>query len=145
MGSSYSYLKIRLPNGSRTIGFIFYHNNLYKKYVITAGNGANSSNTLEYIDRSYYEIYGDYYYYDGNAIKLDKILSNYDPKYMDTKELVNKLTVECNLEKYESTWEIICKWSKNVISYASYVPSKLLITGIKYLFCPSTVQRLENF
>jgi hypothetical protein len=25
------------------------------------------------------------------------------------------------------------------------VPSKLLITGIKYLFCPSTVQRLENF
>ncbi len=137
MGSSYSYLKIKITN--YTAGFIFEEvTGIYKKITIAAGHPDNSFNNQIFTTKTNYETYGDWYYYDGDYKSLRNVLNSFNPKGDNIHFLIDRLKTECNLEKYESTWNIICSWVKNVASAISSVPVGVVATVLSF-FCSSKI------
>ena len=74
MGSGYSYLKINVNDC--TAGFIFYHNEKYRKIVISCcGNEKNTYNNSSITTQKQYNSYGKWYYYDGKSANLYRVLT----------------------------------------------------------------------
>ena len=113
MGSSYSYLKIKVLDC--TMGIIINNNdNTYIKILLAVGHPINSHKTISDSNYTEYNNYGDWYYYDGDINKLKNILSNFNPKNDNIKFLVSRLTTECNLDKYYRIWDKIMAWVSNI-------------------------------
>lgn len=108
MGGNYSYLKIKVTD--YTAGFIFEIDEKYKKIVIAAGHPDKSFNDSKTVKEKDYNNYGDWYYYDGRAKQLNRVLGDFDPKKEKIDFLIARLKTECNLEEYRSTWSIIMTW-----------------------------------
>lgn len=102
MGNNKSYLKIK--NNSHFLGIIFLYNNEYKKIIIVT----HPDNSFTYVNLSSeqeYNNYGNYYIYDGDMQKLNKILIEFNPYYDHKNILFSRLITECNLEKCEIFWK----------------------------------------
>lgn len=116
MGSSYSYLKIDIR---RFVGkFFFVHDGYYHRSTIVAGHPDNAFSKMEYGTAKEYNSEGDWYYYNGDSEALYRVLRNFNPKNDNLGVLVNLLEIECKIEKYQSTWEVISGW-------AAWVKSKI--------------------
>lgn len=125
MGSNYSYLKIKVTD--YTAGFVFEIDDEYKKIIIAAGHPDKSFNDSRNTNKNEYYNYGDWYYYDGDAEKLDEILTDFDPKKEKIDFLIARLKTECNLEEYQSTWQIIMNWADNVWNFTKNTGPGILI------------------
>lgn len=128
MGGLYSYIKICRPSDGRTIGFVFELDGVYKKYVITTGNGSNVGNRHENTNYNFYYNYGQWFKYDGNAHNLNRVLRKYDPKRDDINEFFNSLIASCNIVQYESTFGFIRKWVVYVVESVNKVAPIATIT-----------------
>lgn len=135
MGLGYSYLRIKVTN--YTIGIIFIHNDNYQKFTIAAGHPDNSVKRHTIVNRSEYNSYGDWYYYDGKSEYLYEVLSSFNPHKDNIQFLVDRLKTECNIQKYRSTWSKIMEWVQNIIKTASG-------TGIIYCLFRYFMKPLPN-
>ncbi len=113
MGSSNSYLKIKVTEN--IVGIVFkYGDASYYKQTICVGRPEKSYNQQEKVTSRQYDNYGEWYIYDGNYKKLDTILLEFKPKEEPVDQLIDKLETHCNLKKYESTWGMFKRWAYNV-------------------------------
>lgn len=117
MGITGSYLKIKPSTHGYALGFIFEHGQRYVKVIVAAGHPDNAFMSETQSTKQEYDSYGDWYLYNGDSDKLHAALTSFRPKNDAVRALISRLEVECELKKYESTWGVIFRWAKTVITF----------------------------
>ena len=84
-----------------------------------------------YTNKSDYDNYGNWYHYNGNSYGLHHVLTTFDPKKDKVMYLISKLETECEVEKYESTVQILWRWSQESLTFIGAIPAAILTPTIK--------------
>lgn len=132
-GGSTSYLKIKVRE--HLASFIYQKKSGQYVQQTFSCHPDNKFKTKKIQDYKYYSNYsGDDYFFDGDWDRLHEILDEFNPKIASIAYLVNRLEVECDLQKYKSFWEKVNEWKDFVIS----IPASTLECiwyGTKKMIC----------
>ncbi len=124
MGTTNSYLKLKI--NQFTASFIIYHHNKYIKIIIAAGHSDNSFTHQYNSSKEIYDSHGQFYTYNGDSQTLYDVLTSYDPKKDKIDFLLCRLDTECDLQKYNSTWNAIVQWAVYVIKNTATIPTAII-------------------